>query len=168
MIYMGVDLSTTSSGIGIFDDDKLIHYECIKPKSKNWEERVGVMFVELDRILKSYPIEHIFVEEIPMKDGKPTLIKLSAIRGAFISACYINNIPFTPRKVNEWRQDCGFYGDGVKGLKREEMKKKAIEEVKNLFDIDVNDDIAESCLIAYRTRYPKEEIKGFGRKSKMK
>lgn len=166
MIYMGADLSTTSSGIGIFDDEKLIHYECIKPKSKDWQERVGILFTELDRIFKEYPIEMVYVEEIPMKDGKPTLLKLSAIRGAFISACYVNNIPFLARKVNEWRQDCDFYGDGVKGLKREEMKKKAILEAKNLFNIDVNDDIAEGCLIGFRSKYPKEH--GFGKKSKIK
>lgn len=157
MIYMGADMSTTSSGVGIFDDKILIHYECIKPKTKDWQERVGIMFTEIDRILQEWNVEYAYVEDVPLKDGRPTLFKLSAVRGAFISACYKNSVPYCVRKINEWRKDCDFYGDGIKGLQRKEMKKKAIDEVKKIFDIDVNDDIAEGCLIGFRSRYPKRK-----------
>lgn len=167
MIYMGIDGSTTSSGIGILDDKQLLHYLCIKPKSKDWEERIGILFIQLDQLLKTWKPEYVIAEDVPLKDGKPTIKKLSAVRGAMISACAYNNIPFRTLPLSGedgWRQKAGFFDGTKEGMTREAMKAKAIKEVKCLFDIDVNDDIAEGILIAYRDKYPvKKERKGFNK-----
>lgn len=164
MIYLGADLSTTSSGIGIFDDEKLIHYECISPKlnkktpfvgnTEDWEIRIYSMSKRLNEIFNEYDIEEAYCEDIPLKDGKPTIKKLGAIRGAFLSICAIHNTKINPRQVSDWRQDAGFFDGTQKGMTRDEMKKKAIEEVNRLFGIDENDDISEGILIGYRSRYP--------------
>lgn len=156
MIYIGLDLSTTSTGLGILDDEKLIHYECIKPKStmKDWQDRLFIISRRLNELFKEYDIEEAYVEDVPLKDGKPTIMKLSCVRGCAISSCALYNTILIPRKVSDWRQDAGFFDGTQKGMTRDEMKKKAIEEVKRIFGIDVNDDIAESSLIAYRSIYP--------------
>lgn len=169
MIYIGIDCSTTASGIGIFEDKKLIHYECIKPKSKDWEERIGLLSIRFNELLLEYKdIELAYVEDVPLKNGKHTLKKLSCVRGAIKAVLSLHNIPLIPRQVNEWRQDAGFYDGTTKGLTREEMKKKAILEVKRLFDIDVNDDISEGILVAYRSRYPVDKKeKSIGKKFKI-
>ena len=167
MIYCGIDGSTTSTGIGVFDDETLLFYDCIRPKSKDWQVRLGMLTNELDKIFSDYPIEVAYVEDVPLKDGKLTIKKLSAVRGVFIALCALHNIKIDAESVSSWRNNADFYGGTKDDLKRDKMKKKAIEEVKSLFDIDVNDDIAEGILIGYRTRYPKE-IKTFGRKSKTK
>ena len=176
MIYIGADLSTTSSGIGIFDDEKLIHYECISPKlnkntpfvgnTEDWEIRIYLMSQRLNEIFNEYNIEEAYCEDIPLKDGKPTIKKLGAIRGAFLSICAIHGTKINPRQVSDWRQDAGFFDGTQKGMTRDEMKKKAIEEVKRLFNIVVNDDIADSALIGYRSRYqvPKIEKKTLNRR----
>lgn len=159
MIYMGLDCSTTSSGVSIFNDEELIYYDNIKPKSKDWEERVGILSVSLNKILSEFTnIEMAFIEDVPLKNGKHTLKKLSCVRGAIKATLALNGVPLTPRQVNEWRQDAGFYDGTTKGMTREEMKKKAISEVENIFGIKVNDDIAEGILVAYRTKYPKQKI----------
>lgn len=164
MIYMGVDGSTTSTGIGIFDNEKLLYYECIKPKSKLlWQDRVMVIAQRLNAILDEYRPSVIYMEDVPLKDGKPTILKLGAVRGVVIGLCGIYNIKLDAESVSDWRRNAGFYGDGKEGLKRDEMKKKAVKEVKRLFNIDVNDDVAEGILIAYRTVYPKQSA--FGRKA---
>lgn len=150
MIYCGIDLSTTSTGLSILNEEKLIYYECIKPDKKlEWEERIGVIFERLNNIFSEYPIEKIYIEEIPLKDGKPTLVKLAAVRGAFIACAYLHNIPFQSVLPVVWRHECGFCDGTQNGLKRKIMKEKAIQKVKNMYDIDVNDDIAESILIGY-------------------
>lgn len=158
MMYCGLDCSTTSSGIGIFKDDKLIDYYCIKPKLKDWEDRIGAFSVELNEILGKYPkIEKAFIEDIVLKNGKPTLKKLACVRGAVKAILTLHNIELIPRSVHDWRQDASFFDGTKKGLGREEMKQKAIEEVKKLFNIDVNDDVAEGILVGYRSVYPCKE-----------
>lgn len=164
MYYIGIDGSTTSTGIGIFKDKNLLYYENIKPKSKDWCERVGMLGKRLNEIFNEYPqIEKCYIEDVPLKDGKPTILKLGAVRGAVATVCEMNNVTLISRQVNEWRQDAGFFDGTKKGMTRDEMKKKAILEVKNLFNIDVNDDIAEGILIGYRSEYPNKN-KYFGRR----
>lgn len=162
MIYMGADLSTTSTGIGILKDKELIHYECIKPKSKDWEERVRQIALRLNEILSEYNIENIYVEDVPLKDGKITIKKLSTVRGTLTAISSLHNVPLNPDSVSDWRKNAGFY-DGTKdGMKRDAMKQKAVDRVKEIFGIDVNDDIAEAICIAYYHKYPIK--KGFGRR----
>ena len=160
MYYIGIDGSTTSTGIGILNDKQLVYYENIKPKSKDWCERVGILGKRINEIFQKYPqIEEAYIEDVPLKDGKPTILKLGSVRGAIATACEINNIKLISRKVNEWRQDANFFDGTRDGMTRDEMKRKAIEEVKILFGIDVNDDIAEGCLIGYYSKYPKIKVK---------
>lgn len=164
MIYLGADLSTTSSGISVFDDERLIHYECLAPKinkktpnigkTEDWEVRTYFIAQRLNEIFNEYNIEEAYCEDIPLKDGKPTIKKLGVVRGTFLAVCATHCVNINPRQVSDWRQDAGFFDGTQKGMTRDEMKKKAIEEVERLFNIVVNDDIAESALIAYRTRYP--------------
>ena len=164
MIYLGADLSTTSSGIAIFNDEQLIHYECISPKinkktqsigqTEDWEVRTYLIAQRLNEIFNEYNIEEVYCEDIPLKDGKPTIKKLGVVRGVLLSICAIHNVKINPRQVSDWRQDAGFFDGTQKGMTRDEMKKKAIEEVERLFGIVVNDDVAESALIGYRSRYP--------------
>ena len=164
MIYMGIDGSTTSTGISVFDDEDLLYYDCIKPKSKDWQERLGILADELQEVFNKYNIDIVFIEDVPLKDGKPTIKKLSAVRGVVIAICALNGTKLESESVSEWRKNSGFYGGNKEDLKRDNMKQRAIDEVKELFNIDVNDDIAESILIAYRTRYPKPLA--FGRRMK--
>ena len=164
MIYLGADLSTTSSGISIFNDEELIHYECLSPKigkktpkvgqTEDWEVRIYFMAKRLNEIFNEYDIEEAYCEDIPLKDGKPTIKKLGVVRGTFLSICAIHDVKINPRQVSDWRQDAGFFDGTQIGMTRDEMKKKAIEEVERLFGIVVNDDVAESALIGYRSRYP--------------
>ena len=164
MIYMGIDGSTTSTGIGVFNNEELMFYTCIKPKSKNWQERLRILACELDKVFKSYPIEICYIEDVPLKDGKITIKKLSAVRGIVIALCGLYNVELVSEGVSDWRKNAGFF-DGTKdGMKRDVMKEKAVNEVKTLFNIEVNDDIAEGILVAYRTRYPKPPK--FGKRAK--
>ena len=161
---MGIDGSTTSTGISVFDDEKLLYYDCIKPRSKDWQERLVVLTNEIHKVFRMYKINMVYMEDVPLKDGKITIKKLSAVRGVIFALCALEGIEFNAISVSDWRNNAGFYGNGKENLKRDKMKERAIEEVKELFDIDVNDDIAESILIAYRTRYQKPPK--FGRRMK--
>lgn len=154
MRYCGIDPSTTSTGIGIFDDMDLIFYACVSPKSKNWEERLAQMAIEINKILTEWMPDMVYEEDVPLKDGKPTIKKLANVQGVIRSLCALNGIEFNLLKVNEWRQNAGFYDGTKEGMEREAMKDKAKQEVEKLFGLKVNDDIAEGILIGYRSVYP--------------
>lgn len=163
-MYCGIDASTTNVGIGILEGKELIHYECISPKDKNWENRVGIISIRLNELFNEYKIdEEIFIEDLVLKDGKPTLAKLACVRGAIKAISSLHNIKLNPDNVFDWRKNAGFYDGTKEGTKRNAMKKKAIERVKELFGIDVNDDTAEGILIAYYHKYPMTKKRKIGR-----
>ena len=61
---------------------------------------------------------------------------------------------------SEWRSKIGIkISDGKRKIKRETLKELAIQAVKNEYNIDVNDDVSESILLA-RSKFdlPKIEI----------
>ena len=167
MIYCGIDGSTTSTGISIFNDKELIFYDCIKPKSKDWQMRLKILANQLNDIFSQYNIDRLYIEDVPLKDGKLTIKKLSAVRGVVLALCGLYGIDIDAESVSDWRKNADFYDGTKEGTKRDAMKQKAIKEVKEVFGIDVNDDIAEAILVAYRTRYPKEK-KVFGKKPRIK
>lgn len=154
MRYCGIDGSTTSTGIAIFDDEELIFYDCIAPKHKDCDTRIKEIACRLNDIFDHYRPSQVFVEDIPLKDGKPTIKKLSTIRGVILCICELYESLLTFDSVAQWRKNAGFFGGSKEDLKRDIMKKKAIAEVEKLFNIDVNDDIAEAILIGYRSMYP--------------
>lgn len=154
MIYMGIDGSTTSTGVAVFNNHNLIFYECIAPKAHDWEQRLSEMTSRLNSIVGEFHPSYIVMEDVPLKKGMQTIKKLSAVRGVVIALCALNKIRLEIDTVSAWRKNAGFFDGTREGLKRDSMKQKAIDEVKRVFDIDVNDDIAEAILIAYRNKYP--------------
>ena len=165
MRYCGIDASTTSTGLGVFEDDRLIYYECIKPKSKDWQERLKEMSKRLYDILNEWKPKTIYMEDVPLKDGKPTLVKLSNVQGIVRGLCALFDVELNLLKVNEWRQNAGFYTGNKADMERSVLKEKAKQEVKDLFGLEVNDDIAEGILVGFRTVYPKEKKKCYKAKN---
>ncbi len=70
-MILGLDLSTKSSGIAVFDNGELIYHTCIKSASTDLIKRIRVMTVALTEVLDNYAIEDIYVEEVlPEGTGK--------------------------------------------------------------------------------------------------
>ena len=55
---------------------------------------------------------------------------------------------------SEWRSRCGLHTG--RGIKREELKKADIAFVKKVYNIEVNDDIADAIGIGYAYLSPEE------------
>ena len=57
-------------------------------------------------------------------------------------------------RPSEWRSKCG-----IKGKCREELKNNAINHVKTVYNIDVNDDEADAiCIAEYGSKLKIEEV----------
>lgn len=161
MKSMGIDASSTCTGVAIFEDDKLIYHGAIKPpKGLNWRDRITVEGKEIENIIKQYRPSCIYMEDVPLM-GKQmsTLVLLGAVQGYILSIAHHYNVPIHFLLPSQWRSDMGLF-DGTKmGTKKDAMKEKTVLTANEKFGLNLRwvkpksklneDDIAESILIAY-------------------
>ena len=161
MIVMGIDGSTTSSGWAIFEseDCKRIDSGRLQPKGDIWRDKIEQEWIMFSQIFEQYHPQKIYMEDVPMKDGKSTILKLGAVQGMAIclAAQYDAEIQFL--LPNEWRSVLNLYDGTRQGTHREVLKKKAVETANKLFGLNLlwvkekskknEDDEAEALLIAY-------------------
>lgn len=165
MITMGIDASTSSTGWSIFDNDKFIAHGVIKPKGNDWRDRIKQEWGLLCTIVEKYSPSKIYMEDVPLKDGKPTLLKLGAVQGVALALSAQYNIEIVYLSPSDWREPLGLYDGTREGTHREVLKKKAIEMVNKVFGLNLlwvapkskrnEDDTAEAILICYSQVKPR-------------
>lgn len=150
MIIMGLDPSTKATGVSVFADNKLIHYECITAGSANLYKRIDKMITELKRIITEFKIQYVYIEDVYPEDvhNNIQIFKaLTYLQGFILYLFDQYNIKHTFFTASEWRSKCGIRTG--RGIKRESLKPKDIEFVKNQFGIEVNDDVADAIGIGF-------------------
>lgn len=168
---MGIDGSTTSSGWAIFESNecKRLASGRIQFNDKDWRERIFKEWKVFDKIIQKYRPEKIYMEDVPMKDGKSTILKLGSVQGMALCLASQYDIEIQFLLPSEWRSSLELYDGTRQGTHREILKKKAVETANKLFGLDLlwvkekskknEDDEAEALLIAYSQIRPKK----FGR-----
>jgi len=158
MLIAGIDGSTNSTGVSIMRDGKLEFYDLIDlHKEKDAMKRIQKMLLKICEILDRYKLDAVYMEKSILKSNVDTVQKLANLAGGMMLYCAQNGIEFKHPLPPEWRAKIGIKQSSK--IKREVLKEQAILAVKNEYWIDVNDDIAESILIA-RSAFdlPKLEI----------
>ena len=152
MKILSLDASTKSTGVAIFDNNKLIAQECITSTSMDLFKRIHVMIDRIRQLLFIYQIDKIILEEVRPENGLANIKTHKALmylQGA-IAMLVHDNYPHTEIVYlypNEWRKLCGIKTGS--GIKRESLKAKDINFVKDKFNLDVNDDIADAIGLGY-------------------
>lgn len=160
-MIMSIDASTQSTGWAIFDNQKLINYGCITSTKKNLIERIVYMAGEIDKILNQYPkVDKVIMEEVLPKneaydDGASHHSNPKVFKPLMWLQAAINfNLYFKHNKMNvefilpnSWRSKCGI--STGRGIHRDTLKAKDKTFVKEQFNIDVNDDIADAIGIGW-------------------
>lgn len=171
MVILGIDASTSSTGWGILDSEtkEKLSSGCIKPKGSDWRDRIQQEWTLLCQIVEKYKPERIYAEDVPMKDGKPTIMKLGSVQGMIICLAAQYGIEVQFLLPADWRSPLGLFDGTRNGTHREVLKKKAIEMVNKQFNTELQwikegsklneDDEAEAILIAYSQINPRR----FGR-----
>lgn len=160
MVICGIDASTQSTGWCIFQDKKLIDYGVIKPDGDNWREHMFNQTTSLIGVLKKYHPDKIYMEDVPLKARNPRLlVQLGAVQGFFYGIASSYKIPVEFLTPSKWRSMVGLFDGTKEGVKREEMKRKSVEKVNQLFGLDLvwkspnsrfnEDDISDAILVAY-------------------
>ena len=161
MVIMGIDGSTTSSGWAIFESDNCIRLDSgrIQFNDKDWRERIFKEWKVFNKIIQKYHPEKIYIEDVPMKDGKATILKLGSVQGMALCLASQYDIEIQFLLPSDWRSCLGLYDGTRQGTHREVLKKKAVETANKLFGLNLlwvkekskknEDDEAEALLIAY-------------------
>ena len=151
MITLGLDLSSKSTGYSIYDGKELKKYGCIVASDTNLFNRINKMINELEVILNENKIDQVMIEDVLIEDvhHNHTVFKaLTYLQGFVLNL--MNNYKITKVEfctASQWRKKCGIKTG--KGIKREELKAEDIKFVKEKFNIDVNDDVADAIGIGW-------------------
>ena len=145
---IGFDNASHNMGVAIFDDGKLVYYNLLKFNQGTAVQRLNKIRDTLEQqILPLWEPDFIQFEDIQHQTSYATYEVLIKLKGIFEMSCDRFGIPFEATRSSSWRSHFA-----INKRKREEDKKAAIQTVKDMYDIDTTDDVAEAILIAkYRS-----------------
>lgn len=143
---ISLDTSTSESGIAIWENAKLSTRKAlIKPKKEN--AGADWMMSQLFNLLNNETPDIVIAEEESISRNMNTTRQLVMIIGALKGWCMANNIFFDTYPPNIWRKLVAYEDEKIP-TKREIAKAWAVSKVKNLYNINEdNDNICEAILI---------------------
>lgn len=155
MKVLALDLSTKSSGWSIFENKNLIDSGCISASSTNVLNRIEKIIKELRIIFDKYKPDNIIVEEVLPEDVKHNQTVFKALM--YLQAAVALEFNRDGKKLeffvsSEWRKICGIRTG--RGITRDTVKAADIKFVKDNYNLDVNDDIADAICIGYAYTHP--------------
>ena len=153
MRIISIDASTKSTGVAYFNDNKLQAWDCLTASSTDLIKRIAKITKLLKEFLDTHPADKIILEEVRNENGlaqNPQTHRALMWLQAAIAFMVHENFKNTQIEYvypNQWRAACGIKTG--RGIKRESLKEKDIEFVKEHYNIEVNDDIADAMGIGH-------------------
>lgn len=142
--FLSLDQALQTTGWAVFKNNELVGHGTYQiPADKGMETRLGLMFAELNKLYKEYEFDFIVFEGIQNQQNAETFKRLAYVQAAIMLWCYFENIGYEILTPSEWRSKLSVSF----GKKREEQKKKAMELVSDVFNVDVSSDEADAICI---------------------
>ena len=146
MRFCGIDASSKKTGICLLIDGKLSDYKLLDFSSySDTEERMRLMCNALLKQLSKYNPDCLYIEDSWNAMNVEVTKLLTRIMGVTYAWCLAKNREWHSILPSQWRKHCGI-NQGKK--KRQELKQASIDYVKDKYDLDVNDDVADSIALA--------------------
>lgn len=105
---MGIDPGSRITGYGVIDTDgcrhKYVTSGCIRISADNLAEKLGIIFVEVSRIVSTWEPQSLAIEQVFVKHNADSALKLGQARGAAICAAIQAQLAvgeYTPRTVKK-------------------------------------------------------------------
>lgn len=152
MKILSLDASTKSTGFAVFNETKLETYGCLTASSTDLVKRISKIITELEQVLSQNTINKIILEEVRPEQGLQNLKTHKALMYLQAAIVFLVHERFNTIEIeyvypNEWRKACGIKTGS--GVRRETLKPKDIQFVKDNYNIIVNDDIADAIGIGH-------------------
>lgn len=152
MNLIAIDGSTKSTGIAIYKHNKLVQYNCITSTSNDLFNRIKTMVLEIKKVLIENPdLEYLIMEQV-RQEGFVNIKTYKALM--YLQGCIqllvheqFKHIQTDFLYPSSWRKVCQIKQG--RGVQRKQQKQLDIQWVKQNFDLEVNDDIADAIGIGY-------------------
>ena len=140
------DQSTTRSGFCIMEmgSGDIIESGVIIP-NKNDEtiDRIIYTIKRCLNLVRTNEVAFVFIEGVQVQRNPRVYEVLAKLAGSLEIMLYESGYFVNVVKASEWRKRVG-----IKGRKRADVKKEAIEMVKELYGLEVSEDECEAILMA--------------------
>ena len=140
------DQSTTRSGFCVMElgTARIIESGVILPK-KNDEtiDRIIYTIKRCLNLVRTNEIAFVFIEGVQVQKNPRVYEVLAKLAGSLEIMLYESGYFVNVVKASEWRKRVG-----IKSRKRADVKKEAIELVKELYDLEATEDECEAILMA--------------------
>lgn len=150
MITMAIDASSKATGIAIFNNKSLIHYECIYATENNPFDRIIKMTQRVEELYNTWHIDNVVMEDVIPEDVRHNQQVFKVLH--YLQASIVLMLHKYKQSVifyvsSEWRKKCGIKTG--RGITRDTVKQSDIKFVKDKYNLDVNDDIADAIGIGH-------------------
>lgn len=147
MKILAFDQSSTRSGFSIFESGEYVDSGLIdKHKIADTDQRVAEMGLAIYKKIKEVNPQLCVLEDIQQQSNVATVILLARLQGMILGYCAAHKIRAEILRPSQWRSTLQFK-QGPK-VKREELKKQAMEYVQKNFNIEgCTEDRAEATCI---------------------
>lgn len=181
MRIIGVDQSTSATGISFFEDGKLVDYMLIKPKvSKKIDDivvenephlcnikmpeemygttllRTTVISDELEKLIEAFDADVVYFEEIFENANPRGFRSLARLQGFICHICHKHNVRYVIVEESKWISCFGTYG---RGITRAERKADIMKKMNDLYGLEIKiDDVSDALAIGtYAIKNEKEK-----------
>lgn len=148
MRLLGVDCSSFSTGFAILEYSekkiKLIDFGEIKPNpKKEFYEKVGEIFLKIERLIKEYSPHSLIIEDIFLSKNVKSAFKLGEIRGAVITCAFVNGLNIKEYSPATIKHTVTGYGRADK-----EQVSYMVEKILNFKTKGLSSDVTDAIAIA--------------------
>ena len=152
MNLIALDMSTKSTGYAIYKHNKLVEYNYITATSNELFNRIKVMLNAINKLLEeNLDIQYVIMQQV-RQEGFINIKTYKALM--YLQGCVqmIIHQKFKHLQTDflypsQWRKVCKIKQG--RGIQRKQQKQLDIQWVKDNFNIQVNDDIADAIGIGY-------------------
>lgn len=143
---MALDAATIKTGYCVFDGDNLMSYGLIQKSNSDRQKRIEQMVDEIIFRINQCGINFVVLEDIFLKNDSSrnvtTLIALANLQGAILYQLSKQNIRYELISPSVWKSHFNILKHRAEG------KESAISLVEKMTGIKMQEDTAESMLIA--------------------
>lgn len=154
------DQATENFGLSVFDNETLVYYGLYKFSGTVDSRLVSITRFIRDVVLKEWSPDYVCFEDIQYEHNIMTFKILAQLIGIITVLCKEQDIKYEIVSPNCWRKYAG-----TCGKTRREEKLLSVAKVREGYNINVTDDIAEAILIgryAVKTNYKSKHDLAFG------
>lgn len=138
---VSIDNATKNAGIAVFDNGKLVHQELKTFTGETIDRLLQNRKFLVDTVSKKWQADLVILEDIQMQNNVQLFKTLAMLLGNAQTALKENSVNYKIIPSSTWRSHFMING------KRIADKAQAIELVRQMYGITVQDDIAEAILL---------------------